>query len=199
MMMMMMVMVMVMMMMMTTMPGECWGRASREGCRTAQGCSYQCQTGRQVKGIFQNCDVTLTAALDQVINLLFGQVHPEGLGGDGVEVWQAEEGQAEADVLLDLETSVWAKELNWTSNQSVVNRQLLISCNLLLRPRHKPKSLHVCIKDRLTAYSIIFTRVVNKAQIILSSTLTNTFNSSFSNKFYCTQFNVRKLHKLLTN
>ena len=43
---------------------------------------------------------------------MFGQVHPEGLGGDGVEVRQAEEGEAEADVLLDLETSVWAKELN---------------------------------------------------------------------------------------
>ena len=79
-------------MMMTTMPGECRGRASREGCRTAQGCSYQCQTGGQVKEIFQNFDITLAATLDQVINLLFGQVHPEGLGGDGVEVRQAEEG-----------------------------------------------------------------------------------------------------------
>ena len=58
--------------------------------------------------MFQKFDVTLTATLDQVINLLFGQVHPEGLGGDGVEVRQAEEGQAEADVLLDLETNIWA-------------------------------------------------------------------------------------------
>ena len=115
MMMVMMMMLIMMIMMMTTMPGECWGRASREGCRTAQGCSYQCQTGCQVKGIFQNFDVTLTATLAQVINLLFGQVHPEGLGGDGVEVWQAEEGQAEADVLLDLETNIWAEELKLKS------------------------------------------------------------------------------------
>ena len=34
------------------------------------------------------------------------QVHPKGSGGDGASVWQAEEGQAEADVLLDLKSEV---------------------------------------------------------------------------------------------
>ena len=73
--------------------GECGGGASREGGGAAEGRHSQRQAGGQVRVILLCYSRSLVWSSCQV--------HAQGARGDGDEVRQAEEGQAEAHVSLD--------------------------------------------------------------------------------------------------